>query len=173
MGCMDGRMESGRMERKEVGGWEVRCQAVWEFEGMFKSCVCQWPCVCVCLLSVWVSKHGTKWWLTWRQSSWQQRMSSCSITSQLSQNPTDLSPLSVSLCFLNAVVFFCSLSSFPLCSLVCRALYPSTSCPISLHSLIPSSPSPTHSLIITDINRGNTLQWSCHGVYLCVLCMCV
>lgn len=50
-------------------------------------------CLCarVCVGSVWASEHGTKRWLTWRQSSWQQRKSSTFTTSQLSQNPTDIS----------------------------------------------------------------------------------
>lgn len=86
-------MVSGRTERREVGGREVSCQAAWEFEGRFKSCVCEWRCmcvcvrVCVCFLSVWAIEHGTEWWLAWRQLSWQQRMSSCSAAVPESYRP--------------------------------------------------------------------------------------
>lgn len=86
---------------------------------MFKSCVCKQTCasacmcVCVRFRSVWASEHGTKRWLTERQLSWQQRMSSCSARSQLSQNQTDLAPLSslsailnLFLLFLNTFFFF-------------------------------------------------------------------
>lgn len=116
--------------------------------------------VCVCLLSVWASEHGTERWLTLRQLSWQQRMSCCCARSQLSQNPTDSSLLSVLvLCslFLLFTFFFSFVPKHPLSrlsssssffytsfSLPCCFLYPSlsTSCPTSLHSPIPSSPPP-------------------------------
>lgn len=145
---------------------------------MFKSCVCERVCVYVSLLSVWASELGTERSLTWRQLSWQQRTSSRSARSQLSQNPTDLSLLSSvsGLSWSISPVLYQNTSLTPLSpspsSLFSTSLSPllfSTSLSLYLLPHFPafsnpqssSSYSPSlllSSTAVTDINRGHKLQ---------------
>lgn len=91
-GCKRGRMGEGKGGRGVAeGGGELpgSVGVGGHVQELCASSLCL--CACVCVGSVWASEHGTKRWLTWRQSSWQQRKSSTFTTSQLSQNPTDIS----------------------------------------------------------------------------------
>ena len=158
--CIEGWLESGWTERREVGGWEVCCQAgsvgVWGHAQ--ELCLC----ACVCLLSVWASEHGTERVSAHVEAvvmATEDVVSFLKISAVPEPHRTPLSPLSVSLVLFLLLAFLWASTLAP---------PPCFSSAFSLQPHFPAFSNPpcsSSSTAVTEINRGNKLQGGC--IFMC------